>query len=173
MRKRCAWQPDPRMAMTHLPTPTPQERLAASRHALVSHMVGDGRETESGRTLQSADVSQDVPFSHEPEGHWSLAKYAAQAWWRHHPAHGALNLVKPALSRYAEDHPFKLLGVAAGLGAVVVVFRPWRVVSLGGLLLTTLKSSQLSGMLLSVLSSPREAPSDAALRASRRRPDLP
>jgi hypothetical protein len=64
-----------------------------------------------------------------------------------------LGLAKPTLKRYAEEKPLQLLGIAAAAGAAAVVLRPWRLVSLGGVLLATLKSSELSGALASMLSS--------------------
>ena len=47
-----------------------------------------------------------------------------RAWWRHHPAHMALELATPALSGYARRKPVQFLGIAAAVGAVVLVARP-------------------------------------------------
>jgi len=41
-------------------------------------------------------------------------------------------------------------------GAAAVAFKPWRLVSLGGVLLAALKSSEISGTLLSMLSHPAQ-----------------
>jgi hypothetical protein len=57
------------------------------------------------------------------------------------------------LAEYARQRPLKLVGIAAGLGALLVVTRPWRLVSLGGLAVAALKSSQVSNFALSFLSS--------------------
>ena len=70
----------------------------------------------------------------------------------------ALDVAKPLLGKYAEEKPFQLLGVAAAAGAAVVLLRPWRLVSLTGLTVTALKSSQFSRLLLSLLSTHREPP---------------
>ena len=47
----------------------------------------------------------------------------------------------------------QFLGIAAAIGAVVVIARPWRLISITGLLLAIAKSSQLSTVLLSALSA--------------------
>jgi hypothetical protein len=91
-------------------------------------------------------------------GKWGAFKHAARTWWHHHPVHVALDVAKPVIGRYAAEKPFTLLAIAVGVGAAAVVLRPWRLVSLGGLLLATLKSSGLSNVVLSVLYS---APNDA------------
>ncbi len=91
-----------------------------------------------------------------------MLKTALRAWWRHHPVSLALQVAQPLLGQYARDQPFKLLAVSAGVGAAAVVLRPWRVVSLGGMLMAALKPSELSGAMLSLLSSSR--PSSAHLK---------
>ena len=62
-------------------------------------------------------------------------------------------MARPLLTDYAKAHPFKLLGISAGAGAAIVLIRPWRMVSMG-ILLSTLKSSGLSSLLLSRLTPP-------------------
>ena len=64
----------------------------------------------------------------------------------------AVEFAQPVVARYAQENPLKLLGIAAGIGAAAVVLKPWRLISVGGLLLAALKSSELSGALLSMLS---------------------
>jgi hypothetical protein len=135
---------------------SPQQRLALSRRAIVRHMNQDRRahdEEEAGE-----DNFDDAPP--EGGGTWHLIKHTVRAWWRHHPAHVAIDLARPVLGRYAEDKPLKLLGIAAGIGALAVVIKPWRLVSMTGLLLATLKSSEMSGALLSMLSNHGAANAD-------------
>jgi hypothetical protein len=45
-----------------------------------------------------------------------------------------LDILKPVVASYAKSDPIKTLGIAAGVGAAVVVFKPWRLISIGGLL---------------------------------------
>ena len=86
-------------------------------------------------------------------GTLGLLKRGLRTWWRHHPAHFAVSVAQPVLGRYARQNPFRLLAISAGVGAALVVLKPWRLVSMGGIALATLKSSEFSGLLMSVLSS--------------------
>ena len=76
---------------------------------------------------------------------------AARAWWRSHPAQLALEVVTPALQSYTRRKPFQVLGIAAAAGAAIVVTRPWRLISVTTVLIALVKSSQLSGVLMSAL----------------------
>ncbi len=142
--------------MPTVTAPAPQERLAASRLAIVRHMTRD-RQSPDKRNEREFDEADDEARTN-PEGTWAVVRGAMRAWWRHHPASAALDLAQPVIGKFAQEQPFKLLGIAAGIGAAAVVLRPWRLVSLGGVLLATLKSSQLSGVLLSMLSGASQNP---------------
>ncbi len=137
---------------------TPQQRLANSRQALVGYMTRDADDaaTRSG----ASGPAPEVPSAGGRGTFWKTARRTVQAWWRHHPAHTALDvasgLAHPVLNRYAQDKPIQLLGAAAALGAALVVIRPWRLVSITGLLLATLKSSGLTPTLLSLLAAQAE-----------------
>jgi len=83
----------------------------------------------------------------------SVARDALHSWWQFHPARTAVAIAQPVLAEYAHRRPLKLLGIAAGVGATLVVVRPWKLVSVGGLAVTALKSSQVSSLALSMLAS--------------------
>ena len=136
--------------MTSLTQPTPQERLASSRKAIVRHMSRD--KLSHDEQEQSGQQSDQDP-EHSGGGSWGFIKHALGAWWQHHPVSAAFSLARPVLGNYAREKPFQLLGIAAVVGAAAVALRPWRLVSVGGVLLAALKSSELSGALLSMLSS--------------------
>ena len=129
---------------------TPQERLALTRKALVRHMNRHHRdhEVEMGDETSEADATGPVR-----PGLFSALQQAVRVWWYRHPASSAVEFARPLLGDYARVHPFKLLGGAAAVGAATVLIRPWRRISVGGLLLTAVKSSGLSGVLLSLLAS--------------------
>ena len=139
--------------MASLTEASPQERLAYSRKAIVRHM---SRDNKSPDDTGDPDLDETKQQRSASSGTWGIVKHAIQAWWHHHPVSVAFDLARPAIGHYAEDKPFKLLGIAAGVGAAAVLFRPWRLVSLGGVLLAALKSSELSGALHSLISSSRQ-----------------
>lgn len=149
-----------------LPTPSelslaaaksPQDRLATSRKALVRHMSRDSRpETTDARPTDSSHVPLSGPASSGarlPNGTFAMLKRGVRGWWRHHPANFAVSLANPLLGRYAKQSPFRLLAISAGVGAALVLLKPWRLVSMGGLALATLKSSEFTGLLTSLLSA--------------------
>ncbi len=129
---------------------TPQERLALTRKAIVRHMNRHHRdhEFEVGHETSGADGTDAVR-----PGLISALQQAIRVWWYRQPASSVVELVRPLLGDYARVHPFKLLGTAAAVGAATALVRPWRRVSVGGLLLTAVKSSGLAGVLLSLLTS--------------------
>jgi hypothetical protein len=45
-----------------------------------------------------------------------------------------LHILQPVVASYAKSNPIKTLGIAAGVGAAMVVFKPWRLITLGSLL---------------------------------------
>ena len=131
-------------------TPTPQERLMLSRRAIVRHM---NREELSSNEEDEKSANARSDGEKKSHGNWELLKHAVQTWWYHHPANVALDLAQPVIKKYAGDHPVQLLAVAAAVGALTVLAKPWRLISLGGLLLSTVKSANVSSILLSMLSS--------------------
>lgn len=140
---------------------TPQQRLATSRNAILRHMNHDNRsDAEMSARHGGREGNGDVPLG---SGTWSSIKHTATVWWQHHPAQLALSLTKPVLGRYAQEKPLQLLGIAAGVGAAAVVLRPWRLISVTGLLFAAFKASDMPVLLMSLLSRPEQPkiPKDA------------
>ena len=135
------------------------DRLARTRLAIIKQIQQPEHRTERGDTHRRHEREMrdhDAPerMSNGGIGGW-LARFrqAARTWWRYHPAHMGLELATPALSAFAERKPLQYLGIAAAVGAVVMIARPWRLISVGGLLMAIAKSSQVSTVLLSALSA--------------------
>lgn len=133
---------------------TPVQSLAASREAIARQLRGE-RPGSPHRPSQGGQVPNgDASPSGAPgrSSWWRLARRTVSIWWRHHPAHAAAQVARPALQAYAQDKPLQLIGVAAGLGAAAAVLRPWRLISLGALVAATLKTSDISTLLISLFS---------------------
>jgi hypothetical protein len=122
------------------------QRLAASRQALLRHMSHESGEQDPHTDGDSAE--RDIDAS---SGTWGLLKTVVTSWWHNHPAHVAMDVVKPLMQTYARDKPLQLLGISAGIGVVVAVLRPWRLISVTGLLLAAAKSAEVSGVVKSLL----------------------
>jgi hypothetical protein len=133
------------------------DRLARTRLAIIEQIHRRERRPERS----SAEFEQEDPQGGErwassgsgPASWFASLKRTASGWWRQHPAHLGLELATPLLSEYAGRKPVQFLAIAAALGAVAMVARPWRLVSATGLLMALIKSSQLSGMLMSAMSA--------------------
>ncbi len=134
------------------------DRLARSRLALIEQVQGKERQHESKGERQEREQSGESGPGQSDTGrngsHWfDTVKAMAGSWWRQHPAHVGLELATPLLSAYAAKKPVQFLGIAAALGAVVVVVRPWRLITAGGVLAALLKSNQISSMVMSAMSA--------------------
>jgi hypothetical protein len=139
------------------------DRLARSRLAIIEQVqrkdrrAGGNREREHARAQQRERGEPEGPHDDEDDegiaGWFGGLKHALGTWWRHHPAHMGVELVTPLLATYARRKPFQFLGIAVAAGAVIAVARPWRLITVGGLLAAVLKSSQLSGLLMSALAA--------------------
>lgn len=135
------------------------DRLARSRLAILQQLERrEGRRGERSAEKREQERVRRVAAG-EPEeqessrfgGWFGSVKNALNVWWRHHPAHMGVELATPMLSAYARKKPLQFLGIAAALGAVVVVARPWRLMSATGLVVALLKSSQISNLVMSAM----------------------
>ncbi|MBG9388131.1 hypothetical protein [Caenimonas aquaedulcis] len=143
------------------------DRLARSRLAILQQLERREKRRDGDDTTRARAAGDDTAGeqARAPGEGWFSRRFggrfggrfdglnrAAQTWWRHHPAHMALEVATPVLSSYARKHPAQFLGIAAAVGAVVVVARPWRLMSATGLVVALLKSSQLSNIVMSAMS---------------------
>lgn len=127
-----------------------QQRLAASRQAIVRDMNHDDPDPDGPGSEESNDHISEGGID-ASSGSWDLVRQVAGSWWQSHPAHLALDVAKPLMQDYAQEQPVKLLGIAAATGAALVVLRPWRLISLTGVALALLKSTEMSGVVQSLL----------------------
>ena len=135
------------------------DKLAQTRLAIIDHVQRRERRREGSPPRDEGEVGIDEEgwnfesASVGVSGWFARLKRMAGTWWQHHPARTGVDLAAPLLSAYAERKPFQLLAISALVGALVVVARPWRLISVTGLLVALIKSSQLSGMVLSAMSA--------------------
>jgi hypothetical protein len=55
------------------------------------------------------------------------------------------------LERYARKQPFKLVAAASAVGALAVLVKPWRLLSVTAVLAAVLKTSDVADMVNSVM----------------------
>jgi hypothetical protein len=140
------------------------DRLDRSRLAIIEHVhrkeVRPGRaqaqlargEHEDGEQWEAAQAAAASGGG----GLFSRIKRAARSYRRHHPARMGVQVATPLLASYARRHPAQYVGIAAVAGALVMVARPWRLVSVTGVLLALAKSPQLAGVVMSAMSGTDE-----------------
>lgn len=152
-----------------------KRRLENSRRALMQNMMRNqgassaqaraefGSDDEpAGAYASSADAAAAAGASSEGvKGLWRTLRRTAKAWWRSHPAHLAVEVGQPMLDKYAATHPLKLLAISAAIGGAVVLAKPWRLISVTGLLIAALRSTQVSGLVSSLFSPEPQDPGRA------------
>lgn len=125
--------------------PTPRERLELTREALARQMA---------RRRRRAPLPED-PALAQQQGMLARVRRAGRAWWQSHPAHDAVDFARPALEDYAEQKPYRLVGIAAGAGVALTLLRAWRIVPLTGVAFALMKSSDLKATVRSFAAAPR------------------
>lgn len=147
---------------------TPQQRLAISRRALFNQIdstadhgtppAGSTRSTATAATY--SDAAQGASPHHLPRKKrglldglpWlSVAQSFGARWWRRHPANAMVQLAQPLLQRYARKQPGKLIAIAAGAGAVIMLVKPWRLLSVTALVAAVLKTSDVADMVTTLM----------------------
>lgn len=125
---------------------TAQQRLAISRRALLDQL--------QGRSQPAAHVNQAAPRLAGLLDHfaWSaVARKVVQRWWRRHPANAVGQVARPLLERYAREQPAKLMTLAATVGAVAVLIRPWRLLSVTAIVAALLKTSDVADVVTTLM----------------------
>jgi hypothetical protein len=142
------------------------ERLERSRLAILEHV--HRKETRRQRAYRDEEPSfkervHDAKAASGGRAGWIDAfRDALHGWWRYHPANTALQIARPMLASYAHRKPAAYVGAAAVAGAVLLFMRPWKLISVTGIVVALLKSPQVAGMIMSALSTSENPPDDRA-----------
>lgn len=142
---------------------SPAQRLQASRHAITTHLQSRRGRAREPQPEGAAPRAGDSPPRRGSPGWLRMARHALRVWWQGHPAYSAALVARPVLADYARHKPVQVLGIAAALGAAVVVLRPWRLISVGALVAATLRSQDTSRLVMSFLAQamPQDREDDA------------
>jgi hypothetical protein len=148
---------------------TPQQRLAISRRALFNQIdsAADRDAEPAEHTRSTATTAAYAEASQGSSSHpsskkkkrglldglpWlSVAQSFGARWWRRHPANAMVQLAQPLLQRYARKQPGKLIAIAAGTGAVLMLVKPWRLLSVTALAAAVLKTSDVADMVTTLM----------------------
>lgn len=143
-------------------------RLERSRLAILQHIVQRERHRPPAQDLPGEDPLGDEaahPGSMEdlhatPGSRWAQATGQLQDWWQSHPGRLAVDLARPMLASYARRRPVRYLGLAAAGGAALLLLRPWKLISVTGVLVALVKSPQVLGLAMGALTRGRNPAGD-------------
>lgn len=139
------------------------DQLARTRLAIFAHI----ERTRHGKPREEPDPAAQEAAAH---GRWAGLRAAGRDYWEHHPARVALQMVEPPLREYAHRHPARLLAGCAAAGALLVLARPWRLISVTGVLLAAVRSPRLSSMVMSAVMAGNERANDSSPPPARSSP---
>jgi hypothetical protein len=137
------------------------DRLERSRLAILEHLHNK-EQRRRGR------APEDTGPEHADEGTWQSHRRAHRPgaggwletlrevvsdWWKYHPAHMAFDIARPALGSYARRNPATYLGVAALLGAGLFFMRPWKLISITGVLVALARSPHVAQLVMQAMSA--------------------
>jgi len=88
----------------------------------------------------------------------AVGRSVLERWWRRHPAHAVGQLARPMLEHYARKEPAKLMAAAAATGAVLVLVKPWRLLSATAVLAAVLKTSDVADLINTLMSKTPSSP---------------
>jgi hypothetical protein len=143
------------------------DKLARNRQAILEHIARRQRKHDPREERADASGGPDA-YAAYPEGDDEPVDYgegwlahmreAVRSWWQYHPAHMVADLAAPVMRGYARRKPWQLLGISVAAGALLTFARPWKLISIGTLLLVVLKSAPLSHLLTAAMhaSPPRD-----------------
>ncbi len=133
------------------------DRLAQSRLAILDYL----QQSRHGGEPAPEDQEDAAPGG---ASRWTTLRESVRRYWEEHPARLAAGLAAPLLSHWGRRHPAAFIALAAGLGAALVMARPWRLISLTGVLVAVLKSPHLASMAMSLLATSRSRARDPRSR---------
>jgi hypothetical protein len=137
------------------PELTPKERLEATRRAIAGELA-----RKRGGTIRTEEAEFFAAPKTMDTGIVASARRAGRAWWQSHPVHRAVDLAHPLLEEYAHRKPYQLLGMAAATGAALTLLKSFRLLSLTGIAIALLKTTDIKSAARSFMGS--GMPSQAA-----------
>ena len=135
------------------------DKLARSRQAILDHVARRQRrhdprmETADGFSEPGEPPYEDDPAQDPGSGWFGHMKHVVRTWWRYHPAHMVVDLASPLMREYARQKPVQLLGISLAAGAVLTFARPWKLISVGTIIVALLKSGQLTHLITAAMSA--------------------
>jgi len=139
---------------------TPRQKIALSRAELMAAMGYRVATSALDTATQRLDeVARPAPTLASRVGA-KLGLDIVGRWWRRHPVSSVVQLSTPLLESYAARHPGRLLAYSAGTGALLVILRPWRLLSAATVLALVFRTSDVAGLVGDLVARSRGGPWD-------------
>lgn len=129
-----------------LPPLTPKQKLALSRAELLAAM-GYQAVTPSEAIAPQHMAAQRLHDMAAPAPRRASRRGVLARWWARHPLNSAVDLGRPFLEEMARRQPGRLMAYGAGTGALLMVIKPWKLLSLATLLSLAFRTSDLTGLI--------------------------
>lgn len=131
---------------------TPKEKLALSRANLLAAMGYRNVPTDAGEQIvRVAEKPAESAATWAGRVEDKIERSVVGRWWRRSHLSTVTELGRPFLQDYAARHPAKLMAYAAGTGSLVVLVKPWRLLSLGMIVGLVVRSTDIAGMVTDYL----------------------
>lgn len=124
---------------------TPKQKLALSRAELLEAMGYHDMAPSDAAAPQL--VSTREPRGGTPAPRPTTRRGVLARWWSRHPLNSAVDLGRPFLEHMAQRQPGRLMAYGAGTGALLMVIKPWKLLSLATVLSLAFRTSDLTGLI--------------------------
>ena len=125
-----------------------KRKLELSRAALLGAMGFTMTDTESGpRIVAVAKGDGRGGLTWSGKARRRVERSMLGRWWRRSHLSTVAEVGRPLLQGYASRHPARLIAYAAGTGALIALFKPWRLLSLGMVAGLLFRSTDVAGFL--------------------------
>lgn len=130
---------------------TPKQKLALSRAELLEAM--GYHDIAPSDAMAPQLVSTRESRSGTPPPRPTTRRGVLARWWSRHPLNSAVDLGRPFLENMAERQPGRLMAYGAGTGALLMVIKPWKLLSLATILSLAFRTSDLTGLIAGAFST--------------------
>jgi hypothetical protein len=124
---------------------TPKQKLALSRAELLEAM--GYHDIAPSDAVAPQLVSAREPRGGVPAPAPTTRRGVLARWWSRHPLNSAVDLGRPFLESMAERQPGRLMAYGVGTGALLMVVKPWKLLSLATVLSLAFRTSDLTGLI--------------------------
>jgi hypothetical protein len=124
---------------------TPKQKLALSRAELLEAMGYHDMAPSAAAAPQL--VSTREPRGGTPPPRPTTRRGVLARWWSRHPLNSVVDLGRPFLEDMAQRQPGRLMAYGAGTGALLMVVKPWKLLSLATVLSLAFRTSDLTGLI--------------------------